>query len=158
MFLVILFMAKWKISFDTLMELKEGFVKFTNSLENEIARQYRMDKDNAVYTVNKLRRDSYYMTENDLENTLDKYLDEAKENKNRMLRLLQETIDNFTFFIDVLEFDSHSSQDFGHDIVVDFYKCTIQRVRNYDVPSNNFRVVMKGITWKINGDYSWFKF
>lgn len=151
-------MATWKISFETLMEIREAFFNFTQEVENAIYKRCEIDIDESKYCIQKQRKEFYYITEAEFRRKLDDLLDHAVATKNKRLHMLQETIDNFNFFIDVVEFNTFTSADFGHDVIIDFYKCTIERVRNYEVPNNRFRVFLKGIKWTVASKYNFFNF
>lgn len=141
-------MTYWKISFDSLMEIRQLFSDFiercVEAIEVAYAREMRNTKDFWRSQVQK----SYYLTGDFYDekvNAARRDLEIWEEVQREKLQQIQE---NFTFFMDVIEFYEFSSKDFGKIVYLNFYKSTIEAVPSAKVPSNNFHYDTIG--WNMN--------
>ena len=150
-------MGYWKLSFETIMEIREKFKIFIDECMEGAERLYNKDMTNTKYYLNKLRRDSYYMTPSEFWEKERKMKEEDLARRNRRVNNIQKMIDNFTFFIDVVEFERFTSSDYGKTIVFNFHELTVKRISNPNLPANKFNVNLSGIRFSYD-TYDYYEF
>ena len=140
-------MGYWKLSFDSIMLIREAFDKFINDISHHTRALYEMGVKDAEYYMNKIRKDSYYATAQELGERHDSMLNHSLRIHNRRMKEIQQIIDNFNFFIDIVEFEKFTSADFRKTIIINFWECVIKRENNPTLPADKFRVRLEGIKY-----------
>ena len=150
-------MGYWKISFESLMDIRESFQKFIDECMRGAERNYNRDLVDDEYYAKKIRDANSYMTPPEFWAKEREMKERSLALRNRRVGNIQKMIDDFTFFIDLVEFEKFTSADFGKTVVIDFHQLTIIRKNNPNIPSNRFAVLLSGIKFSY-GTYDYYEF
>ena len=151
-------MGYWKISNETINDIKNQLDKFVKTTKNAVIRQAEIDIDGSSYDMKKIVKDSYYLSLDDLSNMSDRMLNDDILRMKKRLNIIKQTKENFEFFISVIEFTTFTSEDFGYVFIFDFERCVVDRVKDSTCPNNQFLVEFRGYRWWFGSKYNWFDF
>lgn len=150
-------MGYWKISFESLMEIRESFQKFVDECLAGAERNYKKALVENEYYINKIRKVNPSMTPSEFWSKEREMNESSLSLRNRRVNNIQKMIDDFTFFIDLVEFEKFSSSDYGKTVVINFHELTILRKNNPNLPSNRFAVYLSGIRYSYD-TYDYYEF
>lgn len=144
-------MIYWKISFESLMEIREKFADFlqrcerTNDWVFEKKRRYWFDFYNEQFDKSKYLSSSYFQEKYDKEKR------ELEIWREVNIEKFDKLLDSFNFFMDVIEFHKITPADYGKTIIFDFYRNTIETVKRPENASNNWYYLVRGINYTFKG-------
>ena len=147
----------WKLTKENIRELKERFRKFAKDCEWHINHLYDLDEADFNYSRNRINQDYYYKTHEEKVELLRKRRDDIIGRYKRRMNELNQLIETFEFFIQVAEFTQFTSADYGYHLKFKFYDGVIDRVKDPNVPANQFWVSFSGAHWKFD-DFNIFRF